>query len=123
MAGGAVVAGRWGLSGSLADRPVTAHTAVGLRVKGRVLITQVKSRSPHDTELLGGRPFVVSRSGTVRQVRPIPAPRHFPRLEAGPRLPRHSSGSSALKPVSSAACRKAGEALLTRNATPASVTA
>jgi hypothetical protein len=63
------------------------------------------------------------RSGTVRQVRPNPAPRHFPRLGAGPPLPRHSSGSSALKPVSSAACRKAGDAPLTRNATPASVTA
>ena len=27
--------------------------------------------------------MTVSRSGTVRQVRPIPAPRHFPRLGAG----------------------------------------
>ena len=30
MAGGAVVTGRWELSGSLADRPVTAHTLLGL---------------------------------------------------------------------------------------------
>jgi hypothetical protein len=39
LAGGAVVTGRWGLSGSLADRPVTAHTALGLRIRGRVLFT------------------------------------------------------------------------------------
>jgi hypothetical protein len=40
MAGGAVVTGRWGLRGSLADRSVTAHTALGLRVRGRVLFTR-----------------------------------------------------------------------------------
>ena len=42
----------WSRDGSLAGRPVTAHTGLGLRVTGPVLITQVKSRSPPVTELL-----------------------------------------------------------------------
>jgi len=42
----------WSWDGSLEGRPVTAHTALGLRVTGPVLITQVKSRSPPVTELL-----------------------------------------------------------------------
>jgi hypothetical protein len=42
----------WSRDGSLAGRPVTARTALGLRVTGPVLITQVKSRSPPVPELL-----------------------------------------------------------------------
>jgi hypothetical protein len=51
----------------------------------------------------GGATMTVSRSGIVRQVRPARPPGGLPRLGAGPPLPRHSSGSNALKPVSSAA--------------------
>jgi hypothetical protein len=57
----------WSRDGSLAGRPVTAHTALGPRVTGPVLITQVKSRSPPDTDAIAARLLVVNRSGTVRQ--------------------------------------------------------
>jgi hypothetical protein len=40
-----------------------------------------------------------------------------------PRVPPHSSGNRAWKPASSATFRRAGEASLTRNATPASLAA
>jgi hypothetical protein len=121
------------------------------------------------------RPLVVSRSGTIRQLRTPPGSQAIPRLGAGPRLgrgvtpgradaisirslsgrsirsaqpveptrgagardaswgtgvrprlprvERHSSGNRAWKPASSATCRRAGEASLTRNATPASLAA
>jgi hypothetical protein len=129
--------------------------------------TQVKSPLASRHRATRARPLVVSRSGTVRQVRPPPGPRRIlPAWGAGrvstgitprtgrrdlhtdgstrranpkrrgerrqlgtggrPRLhrvPRHSSGSSASKPASSATFRRAGEAALTRNATPASLAA
>ena len=46
------------------------------------------------------RPFVVSRSGIVRQVRPIPAPRRFPRLGAGPRRLSHAALGDEMCPPS-----------------------
>jgi hypothetical protein len=71
----------WSRDGSLAGRPV------GLRLSGPVLFTQVKSRSLPRYGAIAARLLVVYRSGTVRQVRPIPASRLPPRLEAGPRSP------------------------------------
>jgi hypothetical protein len=120
LAGGAVVTGRWGLSGSLADRPVTAHTALGPRVRGAGAV--------HPGDDLGSAPDTEVPRGATICGQPVghrpPGPTESGSPSgAGPPLPRHSSGSSALKPVSSAAWRKAGEAPLTRNATPASVRA
>ncbi len=50
MADGAVVTGRWELRVFLADRPVTAHTALGPTGQRAVLFTQVKSRLRPDTD-------------------------------------------------------------------------
>jgi hypothetical protein len=42
--------------------------------------TQVKSFTRSDTEIRGARPMTVSRSGVVRQVRPVRPPGGFPQV-------------------------------------------